>query len=357
MENLGLNKNFWRGKKVFITGHTGFKGSWLTQILKNSGADITGYSTKPITTPALFDVLNIKEDIHSIIADIRDRDCLAKSIRDVSPQIILHLAAQPLVRYSYENPVETYDVNFTGTLNLLEAIKKTSSVSSVLIVTTDKCYENDARDMAYMEHDRLGGYDPYSNSKACVEMITHTYRKSFFNDLGMASARAGNVIGGGDWSDDRLLPDIVRAFVADESVEIRMPGSVRPWQHVLDVLYGYLRLVENLEQEPKEYSGAWNFGPADTDTKTVEWIVQEAVNCWGETASWTLSKDQHPHEAGYLSLNSDKARQRLSWKTYLELKQALRWTISWYKQYYSSNDMLEYTNNQLQQYAGLQGSG
>ena len=325
MENLGMripSKLFWENKKVFITGHTGFKGSWLSLLLLYLGAEVTGYALSPNTSPNLYELCDLESKTNSVIGDIRDVSKLKASLESAKPDIVLHLAAQPLVRKSYEDPLYTIETNVMGTVNLLEAVRYVKSISSVVIVTTDKCYENKKSQKIYDEEDSLGGFDPYSGSKACAEILTATYRNSFFNlkdfnkhRVGIATARAGNVIGGGDWADDRLIPDIIRSIEKEEDILIRYPEAVRPWQHVLEPLTGYLVLAEKLFKDGIHYSEAWNFGPDNSDSKSVKWITNRFLQkIDGNNSKLIIDKNNNPHESNYLELDSTKALKRLEWE-------------------------------------------
>ena len=335
-----MNPEFWHGKRVFLTGHTGFKGSWLSLWLDALGAQVTGFALQPVTSPSLFEVAAIDTKIESKIGDIRDADRLRTEMRKASPDIVLHLAAQSLVRYSYSHPVETYQTNVLGTVNLLEAVRNCQSVRQVLVVTSDKCYQNQERETGYREDEAMGGYDPYSSSKGCAELVVSAYRQSFFAETGsvaIASARAGNVIGGGDWAEDRLIPDMVRAFAKDETVTIRNPGAIRPWQHVLEALHGYLLLLECMHSEPARFAQAWNFGPADEDTRNVAAMVEKFVEHWGQ-GHWKVEADaQQLHEAGYLRLDCSKAMRELNWQPSLQLDEALAWVADWYRRFYAGD--------------------
>ena len=348
-----MHPSFWKEKRVFITGHTGFKGSWLCIWLKSLGAKVTGYALQPSTVPSLFEAAAVSEGMHSIIADIRDEQALASALKEAQPDVVIHMAAQALVRYSYHHPVETYAVNVMGTVNLLEAVRKCTSVKSVLVVTSDKCYENRERDAGYREDEPMGGFDPYSNSKGCAELVVSAYRQSFFENgkhVGIATARAGNVIGGGDWSDDRLIPDMVRAFVADEPVVIRNPGAVRPWQHVFEALHGYLLLLERMATNPEQYSRAWNFGPEDADARDVAWIVEQFVSTWG-AADWRIEADtENLHEAHLLKLDCSMARRELAWQPVLKLEQAIEWIAEWYRCQRDGDDVVALSLQQLNAY-------
>jgi CDP-glucose 4,6-dehydratase len=355
-----MNPAFWRGKRVFLTGHTGFKGSWLSLWLQSMGAEITGFALNPPTTPSLFEVANVGAGMKSIIGDIRDIDALEKAMLSANPEIVIHMAAQPLVRYSYVNPVETYATNVMGTVHLFEAVRKTKTVRAVVNITTDKCYENREWEWAYRENEAMGGYDPYSNSKGCAELVTSAYRSSFFNPadhakhgVALASVRAGNVIGGGDWAQDRLIPDVVAAFSEGRSAEIRNPNAVRPWQHVLEPLRGYLTLAERLYEGGVDFAEGWNFGPNDTDAKSVGWIVKELAGQWGGGATWSVDQGDHPHEATYLKLDISKAKAHLDWSPRLDLAAALGMIVSWVRCYNEGQDMRHVTLEQIKRYSEL----
>jgi len=355
LESLVVNPSFWKGKRVFVTGHTGFKGGWICLWLKSLGADVTGFALAAATSPNLFDAAHVGDGMTSVIGDVRDRERLARAMIEAQPEIVIHLAAQALVRYSYREPVETYATNVMGTVHLLEAVRRCDSVSSVLVVTSDKCYENRERNEGYREDEPMGGFDPYSNSKGCAELVASAYRQSFFDggkQVAIATARAGNVIGGGDWSEDRLIPDMVRAFTARESVIIRNPGSVRPWQHVFEALHGYLLLLERMDDDPGSFSQAWNFGPEDKDARDVAWIVEQFGSAWGD-AQWHIeveAKAEALHEAHLLKLDCSKARRELDWRPVLDIEQALKWTAEWYRAYYSENDGKMTSQQQLDQF-------
>jgi len=333
-----MTKNFYKGKKVFVTGHTGFKGSWLSLWLNMLGAEVTGYALEPPTDPAMFDICHVDRYIKSIFGDVRDRATLADSIKKAKPEIVFHLAAQPIVRLSYEKPADTYEVNVMGTVNLLDAIRVCPSVKAVVVVTSDKCYENQESFWGYRETDRLGGYDPYSSSKACQELVTSAYRNSFFNTadynkhgVAIATARAGNVIGGGDFAQDRLVPDIIRSIINNEELSIRNPDAVRPWQHVMDPLYGYLILAEKLYTEGASYSGAWNFGPYSTNIQPVYWMVNRFYELWGKEKRYKLNKEGNPHETKCLKLDSSKANQLLDYKPKYNIEEAIELIVEWNK--------------------------
>ena len=337
-----MNANFWKGKRVFLTGHTGFKGSWTVLCLQRLGAIIKGYSLAPNTNPSLFEIANIHDGIESEFGDVRDLGKLKKSLLDFSPEIVIHMAAQPLVRLSYKNPVDTYQTNVIGTVNLFEAVRACESVIAVVNVTTDKCYENDERTWGYGENEAMGGHDPYSSSKGCSELVTSTYRRSFFGDksaVSLASARAGNVIGGGDWSQDRLIPDALKAFDKNKPVVIRNPLATRPWQHVLEPISGYLLLAENLYLNGKIYAEAWNFGPKDECVKSVGEVMDYLVTLWPAEVSWVLDGSEQPHEAESLRLNISKVKKRLKWRPTWDLNKALQSIIEWHQSWLNGEDM------------------
>jgi len=349
-----MNPSFWSGKKVVVTGHTGFKGSWLSLWLQQLGAQVTGYALQPPTTPSLFEVAHVAQGMTSIIGDIRDGSMLNAAMRQAAPDIVIHMAAQPLVRRSYVDPVETYSTNVMGTVHLLEAVRQTPTVRTVVNVTTDKCYENKEWVWGYRENEPMGGFDPYSSSKGCAELVTAAYRNSFFNSskhsehqVALATARAGNVIGGGDWAEDRLIPDILRAIEASQSVNIRNPHATRPWQHVLEPLSGYLALAEKLYTQGAAFAEAFNFGPAEEDAKPVQWIVERLTQQWGDGANWKLDQAEHPHEAHYLKLDCSKAKMRLDWRPRWALGQTLENIIVWHKAHQRGDDMRELSLRQI----------
>jgi CDP-glucose 4,6-dehydratase len=354
---MGVKPIFWQGKRVLLTGHTGFKGSWLSLWLQAMGAEVTGYALAPPTNPSLFDIAKVELGMTSLIGDIRDLDKLQAVFAKHQPEIVIHMAAQPLVRYSYQNPVETYSTNVMGTVNVLEAVRNTLSVKAVVNVTTDKCYENREWAWGYRENEPMGGHDPYSNSKGCAELITAAYRNSYFHPehyqehgVAIASARAGNVIGGGDWAEDRLIPDIMRAITHNEAVNIRNPHAIRPWQHVLEPLSGYLVLAKKLYEEGSSYAEGWNFGPNDEDAQPVSWIVDQLTKTWGEGASWVLDSGDHPHEAHYLKLDCSKAKARLDWQPRWRLDETLDKIVTWHKAYQENDNMSEITLKQIVDY-------
>jgi CDP-glucose 4,6-dehydratase len=354
---MAMNRQFWTGKKVFVTGHTGFKGSWLCLWLQQMDAEVTGYALQSPTQPNLFEVADVARGMRSIMGDIRDGVTLAATLQNAAPQIVIHMAAQSLVRYSYIDPVETYSTNVMGTVHLLEAVRKTPSVRAVVNVTSDKCYENREWVWGYRENEAMGGFDPYSNSKGCAELVTAAYRSSFFNpakhadhQVALASGRAGNVIGGGDWAADRLVPDILRAISENRPVVIRNPHAIRPWQHVLEPLSGYLQLAQKLYEGGAAYAEGWNFGPNDEDAKPVQWIVERLTQQWGDGASWKLDQAEHPHEAHYLKLDCSKAKMRLDWQPRWSLAQALENIIVWHKANLRGDDMREFSLGQIAAY-------
>lgn len=358
VEVLGMSSSFWAGKKVFVTGHTGFKGSWLCLWLQHLGAQVTGYALQPPTRPSLFDVAEVAHGMDSIIGDVRDGEGLFGAMSDAVPEIVIHMAAQPLVRYSYTNPVETYGTNVMGTVYVLEAVRKVPSVRAVVNVTSDKCYENREWVWGYREDESMGGFDPYSNSKGCAELVTAAYRNSFFNpakydkhQVALATARSGNVIGGGDWAENRLIPDILRAVSENQPVLIRKPHAIRPWQHVLEPLSGYMQLAELLHREGCSYAEAWNFGPAYEDTKPVRWIVDQVIQQWGDKATWMLDGTEHPHEAHYLKLDCSKARTRLGWRPRWELAQSLERIVAWQRAYLSGREMRRFSLDQIKEFS------
>ncbi len=355
-----MNAAFWQGKRVFLTGHTGFKGGWLSLWLQHLGAHVTGYALAPPTIPSLFEMARVATGMMSIIGDIRHSSVLAAALREAAPEIVFHMAAQPLVRRSYMDPVETYSTNVMGTVNLLEAVRHCPSVRAVVNVTTDKCYENKEWVWAYREDEPMGGYDPYSSSKACAEWVSSAYRNSFFNlgragqhFVALATARAGNVIGGGDWAADRLIPDILSAYAKGEPVVIRSPRAIRPWQHVLEPLRGYLMLAERLHDHGPSFAEAFNFGPRSDDAKSVEWIVQQLALLWGEGASWQLDAGNHPHEANFLKLDISKAAHRLDWHPQLNLERALGLTVDWARGLQCGDELRALTLSQIQTYQAL----
>ncbi len=367
LENVEINamtkssqeKKFWRKKKVFVTGHTGFKGSWLCLWLHSLGAEVTGYALDPPTRPSLFELAGIHRLVKSFRADVRDGRALKEAMGDARPEIVIHLAAQPIVRDSYRDPVETYSTNVMGTVNLLEAVRACKAVRAVINVTTDKCYENREWLWAYRENEPMGGYDPYSNSKACSELVTSAYRNSFFNPaeydrhgVALASARAGNVIGGGDWGKDRLVPDCVRALLKGDPVVIRNPRAVRPWQHVFEPLHGYLLLARKLCEAGTRYAEGWNFGPDDQDARTVEWVVNKLCARWGSGASYTVDLGDNPHEAGFLKLDCSKAKFELGWGPKWNLDRAIEKLVDWVRAFREGKDIAGVCRREIEEFEG-----
>lgn len=355
-----VNPAFWHGKRVFLTGHTGFKGSWLSLWLQSLGVDLVGYALAPPTQPSLFDVAEVGQGMRSVIGDIRDLARLQAVLAEHRPEIVIHMAAQPLVRHSYQNPVETYATNVMGTVHLLEAVRHTPGVKAVVNITTDKCYENREWAWGYRENEPMGGFDPYSSSKGCAELVSAAYRSSFFNTarhaqhgVALATVRAGNVIGGGDWAADRLIPDILSSFGQGKPAHIRNPHAIRPWQHVLEPLRGYLTLAEQLHAQGPAFAEGWNFGPHDDDARPVAWIVDQMATLWGEGAQWHTDTGEHPHEATYLKLDISKARSRLNWHPTLSLPEALKLTTDWAKQLQAGADMRALTLAQINAYQTL----
>ena len=356
LEDLVMNRGFWAGRRVFVTGHTGFKGSWLLAMLRALGAETTGYALPPPTDPAMFNILGLADSCTHVIGDIRDLDALQSAISAARPEVVIHMAAQPLVRLSYDRPVETYAVNVMGSVHLMEACRHVSSVRSIVMVTTDKCYENVGWVYGYRETDRLGGADPYSNSKAACELTVEAYRHSFFHPgrhddhrVGLASARAGNVIGGGDFAADRLVPDAVRAFAAGQNLSIRNPLAIRPWQHVLEPLSGYLLLAERLHGDVRFATG-WNFGPRTDESVAVGQVADLAAAHWGEGACWEQDAGEHPHEAATLKLDSTKALLELGWRPQFTVPDAVDATMLWYRGWHEGADLAHLTDEQVGRY-------
>jgi CDP-glucose 4,6-dehydratase len=352
-----MNPGFWRGKRVFLTGHTGFKGGWLSLWLQQLGADVTGYALEAPSKPSLFAVARVGQGMRSLIGDIRDSASLGAALQEARPDIVIHMAAQALVRYSYAHPVETYAVNVMGLVNLLEAVRATPGIRAVLNVTSDKCYENREWAWGYRENEAMGGHDPYSNSKACAELVTSSYRNSFFSPsrhaehgVALGSGRAGNVIGGGDWAQDRLIPDMLRAIHQGQPVLIRNPGAIRPWQHVLEPLSGYLTLAEQLYLHGPACAEGFNFGPLDADARPVQWIVERLCQSWGDGASWQLDGAPQPHEAHYLKLDCSKAKSRLGWQPRWNLAHTIEQIVAWHQAHGSGADMHAFTLAQIGSY-------
>jgi len=358
MKVAKVNLSFWSGKRVFMTGHTGFKGGWLSLWLTSMGARVTGYALAPNTTPNFFEVVKVKASLeNSYIGDIRDLEKLQKAMFEAKPEIVIHMAAQPLVRCSYVNPVETYATNIMGTVNVLESIRSLNCVRAAVIVTTDKCYENRERVTGYREDEPMGGYDPYSSSKGCAELVTSAYRQSYFSPekfnqhhVAVASARAGNVIGGGDWSEDRLIPDAIKAFEINQALIIRNPLATRPWQHVLEPLSGYLILAQTLYQEGAKFDGGWNFGPRDEDARSVSEVISLLVEKWKSGASWEQDQSEQPHEAHSLRLDCSKARNQLNWFPKWNLEQAIEKITQWHNAHYQKSNMHDFSLQQIADY-------
>jgi len=351
--NANVTPAFWRGKKVFLTGHTGFKGSWLSLWLQSMGTHVKGFALEPPTTPALFNEATVGIGMESQIGDIRDLAAITASMKAFNPDILIHMAAQPLVRLSYREPVETYATNVMGAVHVLEAARQCANLRAIVNVTTDKCYENREWEWGYRENEPMGGHDPYSNSKGCAELVTAAYRNSFFNTpdtAALASARAGNVIGGGDWAEDRLIPDILRAFERQQAVVIRNPLATRPWQHVLEPLSGYLVLAEKLYTDGAAFAQGWNFGPRDDDVQPVEWILDHMAERWGQGASWRLDTAPQPYEAQLLKLDISKARAKLKWHPRWSLARALDSIVDWHQAWLGGGDIHQKTQDQIKQY-------
>jgi len=352
-----INFDIYKNRRVLVTGHSGFKGSWLCLLLNKLGADVYGYALEPPTNPSLFKEAKIDELITSFIGDIRDYEKLLGVMEKVQPEIVIHMAAQPLVRESYKFPIETYSTNVMGTVHLLEACRHTKSVKAIVNVTTDKCYENREWYWGYRENEPMGGYDPYSNSKGCSELVTSAYRNSYFNPkdynkhgMAVATARAGNVIGGGDWAYDRLIPDFIRAISKGEKVKIRSPYAIRPWQHVLEPLTGYLTLGAKLYSEGAIYAQAWNFGPDDNDAQNVEWITKTICQLWGNGATYEVDNNPQPHEANYLKLDYSKAKAELEWIPKWNIETTLKTIVDWNKAFSFRKNMREVTDFQIESY-------
>jgi CDP-glucose 4,6-dehydratase len=355
-----LSRSFWQGRRVFLTGHTGFKGSWLSLWLHSLGADVTGYALEPPTQPNLFEQAKVEGSLISISGDIRDFPRLKSAIADCSPEVVIHMAAQSVVRRGYEDPIENYSSNVMGTVHLLEALRQLKTRCVVVNVTSDKCYANREWVWGYREDEPMGGRDPYSNSKGCAELVTAAFRDSFFppelieqHGVALASARAGNAIGGGDWTSDQLIPDLMRAFIAGRPCLIRNPSAFRPWQFVLEPLRGYLLLAERLAADGPRFASGWNFGPVDSDAMPVSWIADELVRSWGNQASWSQDSAVHPREAHALKLDASKAGSYLDWHPALPLQQALSWIVEWYRAFQDQADLQQLTLKQITQYEAL----
>jgi len=355
-----LDRTFWKGRHVLLTGHTGFKGSWLSLWLDALGADVTGYALDPPTKPSLFEAAEVASSVRSICADVRDFLRMKAAVAECRPEVVFHLAAQSVVRRGYEDPIETYSSNVMGTVHILEALRQLKQPCVVVNVTSDKCYANREWLWGYREDEPMGGRDPYSSSKACAELVTNAYRESFFplasfehHRVALASARAGNAIGGGDWTSNQLIPDLIRAFLADQPCLIRNPSSTRPWQFVLEPLRGYLMLAERLAENASNFAAAWNFGPDDADAKPVSWIASELARRWGGSASWNQDGAVHPSEAHSLKLDASKAKACLGWRPLLPLNLSLGWIVDWYRAFQAGDDLRRFTRTQIEQYEAL----
>jgi CDP-glucose 4,6-dehydratase len=352
-----VDPSFWRDRRVLMTGHSGFKGAWLALWLQTLGARVTGFAVDGVTKPSLYELARVGENMESIQGDVRDAEAVSAAVAAAAPEVLIHMAAQSLVRRSFEEPRETFQTNVMGTVNVLDAVRRHGDeVRALISVTSDKCYENREWEWGYREDEPMGGHDPYSSSKGCAELVTASFRRSFFSDADgtrVASARAGNVIGGGDWAEDRLVPDIMRAALAGEPVRVRNPNSVRPWQHVLNPLNGYLVLAQALWESP-EHACAWNFGPPDEDARPVGWVVQRVGELWAHELEWTLEDGPHPHEARYLKLDSSRARMRLGWRPPIGLEKAFETTVSWYGELARAADMRAVTLAQIDELAKVE---
>ncbi len=352
-----MNRDFWNGRRVLVTGHTGFKGSWLTLWLNRLGAEVTGFALDPPSEPSLFELAQIDQLCHSISGDVRDPAALARAFEASRPEVVLHLAAQALVRPSYDDPVNTFDTNVMGTVQVLDAIRRCDSTRAAVIVTSDKCYENREWLWPYRETEAMGGYDPYSSSKGCAELVTAAYRRSFFGHEdapAIATARAGNVIGGGDWGLDRLIPDLMRATAAGRTTEIRTPGAIRPWQHVLEPLAGYAKLAEKLATKAgQRFAEGWNFGPSQHDSRTVGWVLEQLTGHWGEGLNWRHQGGEQPHEAHTLKLDASKAHAELGWQPRLDLDTALSWVAEWYRQQAAGTPARQLCEDQIDRFQAL----
>ena len=350
-------QDFWRNRSVLVTGHTGFKGSWLCLWLQHLGAKVTGFALAPPSSRNLFECAEVASQMHSVLGDIREPASIRACMQHAKPEVVLHLAAQSLVRYSYQHPLDTFSTNVMGTAHVLDAVRVTDSVKAVVVVTSDKCYDNKEWQWGYRENEAMGGLDPYSSSKGCAELVSAAYRASYFSDpaagenAAVATARAGNVIGGGDWAADRLVPDIVRAFENKQPVVIRNPQAVRPWQHVLEPLRGYLMLAEALTTKGSAFAEAWNFGPADSDARPVEWIVKTLSDCWGDQPGWRIDDSAHPHEAQTLRLDCTKAHARLAWHARWPLERALLEIVAWHAAERAGKSMRAVTLGQIEAYS------
>jgi CDP-glucose 4,6-dehydratase len=355
-----FNRTFWKNRNVLVTGHTGFKGSWLCLWLESLGANVTGYSLAAPTQPNLFEQAQVANSLRSVCADIRDFPRLTNVLAECRPDVVIHMAAQSVVRRGYEDPIETYSSNVMGTVHLLEAVRKLKLCCAVVNVTSDKCYENREWIWGYRENEPMGGHDPYSNSKGCAELVAAAYRDSFFppdslpgHGVALASARAGNAIGGGDWTPDQLIPDLMRGFLSGKACLIRNPSAIRPWQFVLEPLRGYLMLAERLSTDGSRFASGWNFGPAETDAKPVAWIADKLAKLWGSGAAWNFDETLHPREAHFLKLDASKAKACLNWRPVLPLDLALEWIAEWWRAFQAGADLRLLTRTQIERYEGL----
>ncbi len=350
-----MSRDFWKGRRVFITGHTGFKGTWLCLLLEHLGAKVTGYALDAPTRPSLFELTGLKHRIDSIHGDVRDLPALRQAMERAKPQVAIHMAAQALVLESYRQPVDTYATNVMGTVHFLEAARGMADLRSAVVVTSDKCYENRERAEGYREDEPMGGYDPYSSSKGCAELVVSAYRRSFFQEgkTAVASVRAGNVIGGGDWADNRIVPDCMRALLAGRTISVRNPQAVRPWQLVLEPLAGYLLLARRLCDSPGQFASGWNFGPGEHDARPVGWIVQRVVDLWGQGAGWECRSQPQAHEAHLLKLDCSKAATKLDWAPRTSLDVALQWIVKWYKEYQAGKDPHAICMDQIRDFMAL----
>ena len=352
-----MDSTFWKNKKVLLTGHTGFKGSWLSLWLQKLGVDLVGFSKSIPTRPSLFELADVGKNMTSIMEDVTDIECITNAIKQHKPEIVIHMAAQSLVHKSYDQPLETFSTNIMGTINLLEAIRTSSKKCVIINVTSDKCYENQELARGYKETDMMGGLDPYSSSKGCSELITSSFRNSFFSnsdtkefDISLASVRAGNVIGGGDWAENRIVPDIIRGIIDKKIIKIRNPNAIRPWQHVLEPLRGYLELVEKIWNNKSEYAESWNFGPDHEDLKSVSWITDKIIDVWGSDVKVDYNNTDYKPETNLLKLDCSKAKSKIKWMPKIKLEQAIQLTVDWYKQYEQKNELKEFTQNQIEEY-------
>ncbi|WP_298824540.1 CDP-glucose 4,6-dehydratase [uncultured Piscinibacter sp.] len=354
-----VKADFWKGKRVFLTGHTGFKGSWMCLWLHRMGATVTGYALPPPTEPSLFEMARIGELVDSRIGNVCDLASLEAAMQAAQPEIVIHMAAQSLVRYSYDHPVETFTTNVVGTVHLLDAVRRTPSVRSVVVVTSDKCYYNEEWVWGYREDSRLGGIDPYSGSKGAAELVVTAYQHSYFSadrhagGPAVASARAGNVIGGGDWALDRLVPDIMRSLLKGEPTLIRNPQATRPWQHVLEPLNGYLMLAERLYTDRHQFASGWNFGPSEQSERTVGWIIEKLYDLWGVDFEWKRDANPGPPESTFLKLDASKARAHLQWRPKLDLETTLAWIVDWTREYQKGADMREVTLADIDRFGAI----